>query len=413
MSKLTDLRGQLDAARKELADVFEQAGEDMDMSKVTVIEGDTAAKVEHIRAVNDKIDDYAKQLEEFNALDAMRLKGEALGEITRGAIHPTPGASRERAEQPKTLGQLFVESAAFKGYQRGSRMNPVAELDLGMNDIKATLFETSAGWAPESMRTGRVVEKALRPVQLLDLIPTAATTQAAVVYMEETTATSGAATRAEGATYVASQFALTQRSKTVRSIGTSLPITDEQLEDVAQAQSYIDGRLGFFVMQHLDDQLLNGNDIAPQLDGILGFTDLQTQAKGADPVPDAVYKAMTKVRVTGRAFPSAYVTHPNDWQQVRLLATADGIYLWGSPSEAGPERIWGLQVVQADSIAEGTGLVGDFSPAMLQLFIRRGLEVQVGYDDGDFIEGKVTVRAGLRAALVGYRGAAFCTCTGI
>ena len=413
MSKTTDLRGQLDAARKEMAEFFAQAGEDMDMSKVTLIEGDSKAKVEYLGQLYAKVNDFAVQLEEHNALEAIKLKGEQLGEITRGAIHPTPGASRQRDEQPKTLGELFVESAAFKGYQRGSRTNPLAELDLGVNDIKATLFETSAGWAPESMRTGRVVDKALRPVQLLDLIPTGATTQAAVVYMEETTATSGAATRAEGAAYVASTFVLTQRSKTVRSIGTSLPITDEQLEDVAQAQSYIDGRLGFFVMQHLDDQLLNGTDVAPQLDGILGFTDLQTQAKGSDPVPDAVYKAMTLVRVTGRAFPSAYVTHPNDWQEVRLLATADGIYLWGSPSEAGPERIWGLQVVQADSIAEGTGLVGDFSPAMLQLFIRRGLEVQVGYDDGDFIEGKVTVRAGLRAALVGYRGAAFCTVTSI
>src|SRR3990172_3636586 len=146
-------------------------------------------------------------------------------------------------------------------------------------------------------------------------------------------------------------------------IGTSIPITDEQLEDVAQAESYVNGRLGFFVRQHLDDQLLNGTDVAPQLDGILGFTDLQTQAKGADPVPDAVHKAMTKIRVTGRAFPTAYVTHPNDWQEVRLLRTADGIYIWGNPSEAGPERIWGLPVVQADVIAEGTGLLRDFPPA--------------------------------------------------
>ena len=50
---------------------------------------------------------------------------------------------------------------------------------------------------------------------------------------------------------------------------------------------------------------------------------------------------------------------------------------------------------------------------MSQLFIRRGLEVQIGYDSGDFLLGRQSVRAGLRAALVVYRGAAFCTVTGI
>ena len=411
---IKEIRGQLDDRRKKLHEIFEQAGPVMDMDKVKLLEGTSAEKVDGIRVLNDEIDDLSKQQAAFNELAGMRDRNDALSEVDRPAIHIPQGAKAARAEQTQSIGELFVASDAYKGYRRGSRApGPLSVFPLGGGQLKATLFETTAGWAPESMRTGRVVDKALRPIQLMDLIPTAQTTQAAIVYMEETTATTGAATRAEGAAYVASQLALTQRSKTVRSIGTSLPITDEQLEDVAQAQSYIDGRLGFFVMQHLDDQLLNGNDIAPQLDGILGFTDLQTQAKGADPTPDAIYKAMTKIRVTGRAFPSAFVTHPNDWQEVRLLRTADGIYIWGSPSEAGPATIWGLPVVQADSIAEGTGLVGDFSPAMLQLFIRRGLEVQVGFDDGDFIEGKVTVRAGIRAALVGYRGAAFCTVTSI
>ena len=415
---LQDISGKLEERRTKLAEIFTQAGSDLDMTKVTSINGSTAEKVEQLRNLNDEIADLQAQAEplhqQASEIERARKNAEQLGELRPHPGHAAAPADRRATVQPLSLGEMFIASDAYKGYRRGSRApGPLGVVDLAPGEIMATLFETGAGWAPESMRTGRVVDKALRPIQLADLVPTAQTTQAAIVYMEETTATTGAATRAEGATYVASTLVLTQRSKTVRSIGTSIPATDEQLEDVAQAQSYIDGRLGFFVRQELDDQLMNGTDVAPELDGILGFTDLQTQAKGADPTPDAVYKAMTKIRVTGRAFPTAYVTHPNDWQQVRLLTTADGIYIWGSPSEAGPERIWGLQVVQADVIAEGTGLVGDFSPAMIQLYIRRGLEVQVGYDSSDFVSGKVTVRAGIRAALVGFRGAAFCTVTGI
>lgn len=407
MSKLTDLRGELDATRQAVAAIFEKGGENIDL---------TAAQVDEVRALNDKMDDLAKQIEAHQELEAISKRAVQLGELRPHPGHPAP-RNTEPAAQPqaagKSLGQMFIESDAYRGYQRGMASGPMTVLDVGGPDLRATLFQTSAGWAPESLRTGRVVESALRPIQLLDLIPTADTNSAAVVYMEETTATSAAAERAEAAAYAESTLALTQKSVTVRSIGTSLPVTDEQLEDVAQAQSYVDGRLGFFIRQRLDSQVLNGDNVAPNILGILNASGLQTQAKGADPVPDAVYKAMTKVRVTGRAFPSAFVVHPNDWQDVRLLRTADGIYIWGSPAEAGPERIWGLQVVQSDAIVQNTGLVGDFSPAMLQLYIRRGLEVQVGFVNDDFTKGKQTVRAGLRAALVVYRGSAFATCTGI
>ncbi len=415
MSTLKELRGTLDDRRARLHTIFEQAGTDMDMSLVTALDGDSAAKVDAIRALNDEIDATAKEIDTLQSLEAMRDRTRDLAVVDRPAIHPTAaGGGRRLDAAPQGLGALFVNSPAYTGHVRGSRApGPMAELDIDLNGLRAANFTTSAGWAPESIRTGRVVESALRPIQVIDLVDQATTGQAAVVYMEETTATSAAAERAEAGSYAESSLALTQRSKTVRSIGTSLPVTDEQLEDVEQAQSYVEGRLGFFVLQRLDSQLLNGDDNAPNIQGYLNATNLQTQAKGADPVPDAVYKAMVKVRVTGRAFPNAAVFHPTDWQDVRLLRTADGIYIWGAPSEPGPDRIWGLTAVLSDAITLNTGLVGDFSPAMSQLYIRRGLEVQIGWVNDNFTKGMQTVRAGIRAALVIYRGAAFCTVTGI
>lgn len=416
MSTLKELRGTLDDRRARLHTIFEQAGTDMDMSQVTALDGDSAAKVDAIRALNDEIDATAKEIDTIQSLEAMAARNRELSAIDRPSIHPTAGDGRRGGFDavPRGLGALFVNSPAYTGHVRGSRApGPMAELDVDLNQLRSANFTTSAGWAPESLRTGRVVENALRPIQVIDLVDQATTGQAAVVYMEETTATSAAAERAEAGSYAESSLALTQRSKTIRSIGTSLPVTDEQLEDVEQAQSYVEGRLGFFVLQRLDSQLLLGDDNAPNIQGYLNATGLQTQAKGADPVPDAIYKAMVKVRVTGRAYPTAAVIHPTDWQDVRLLRTADGIYIWGSPSEPGPDRIWGLTVVQSDAITLNTGLVGDFSPAMSQLYIRRGLEVQIGWVNDNFTKGMQTVRAGIRAALVIYRGAAFCTVTGI
>src|SRR5690606_20295089 len=102
-----------------------------------------------------------------------------------------------------------------------------------------------------------------------------------------------------------------------------------------------------------------------------------------------------------------------DWQIVRLLRTADGLYIWGNPSEAGPERIWGLQVTQGDILAQGTAIVGDFAN-FSELAVRQGLEVKVSDSHDDyFVKGKLAIRADMRAALLWYRPAAFCSITGV
>ena len=290
---------------------------------------------------------------------------------------------------------------------------------LGLKDsprakrLVKTLFETTAGWDPETVRLPRVIEdaQAVRP-RIIDLIPFAQTGLGTVTWMEETTATLAAAEKAEGAAYAESQFVLTEQSSAVQKITDSVPVTDEQLEDVSMVQSYLDGRLRFGVRKRLSLQLLVGNGATPNLRGILNVVGIQVQVKGGDNEPDAIYKAITLVRVTGDADPNAVVLHPNDWQTIRLLQTADGIYIWGSPSEAGPERIWGLQIVQTAEETENTGLVGDFANFSM-VFERKGIDVQVGFVNDDFTKGRKTLRADMRAAFVVFRPAAFCTVTGI
>jgi HK97 family phage major capsid protein len=161
------------------------------------------------------------------------------------------------------------------------RQGNLASLEdgYGLPELKAT-FLTSSGWAPESLRTGLVVDKATRPLQVLDIIPAATTDMAVVKYMEETTRTHAGAERAENASYAESSFVLTERSETVRSIGESVPVTDEQLEDVAGSQSYLEQRLGFGVRQRLDGQIVIGGGTGSDLTGVKNKSGIQTQAKG-------------------------------------------------------------------------------------------------------------------------------------
>ncbi len=192
----------------------------------------------------------------------------------------------------------------------------------------------------------------------------------------------------------------TRRTQAVEKIAVYIPVTEEQLEDAPQAAALIDQRLPFMVQQRLDSQIINGNGSTPNLLGVLSASNLQTQARGADPDPDAIEKAMTKVRVTGRAIPSAVVMHSNNMSFLR-------------PQDSNNvSRIWGIPIVLCESIAAGTAVVGDFVNYS-NLVEKRALNVQMGWINDYFLRGMKVVRADIRVAVVWTRGAAFCSVTGL
>jgi HK97 family phage major capsid protein len=413
MKTVKELQDQLNVKRDELAKIFEGAKRKVDGEDRLELD---AKQLDDVRARNAEIDDLAVQLEDAKFVDETYQKNaREIREGNRpagGLPLNTSGKSADGRMQKevKSLGRLFVESEAYKNRER-KRDITLQLPDFDYLEAK-TLMETGAGFAPQSIRTGRIVEFAHRRPVVADLIPQTPTTQAAIVYMEETTFTNNAATRAEGGQAAESALAYTERSKAVREIAHFLPVTEIQLEDAPVVESMINNRLLTMLSLVEETQLLTGDDNAPNLGGFLTVV-TQSQAKGADPVPDAVYKGMVKVRATGFAEPSAAVFHPNDWQDVRLLRTTDGIYIWGSPADAGPERIWGLPIVNTTAQTENTCLLGDFA-LYSEIFRRRGANIKVSDSHSDFfIKGKLAVRADERLALAIYRATAFCKVTGI
>ena len=401
------------AKQQELHAIFDDAGPNLDLKAVKserlpagVTVGDTHAIAALIRKLNDELTDMGKEVDDLKATEAAAVKARG-GDKGAGERGNDQGRRGGDGADVISVGELFIKSNAFTQL-KGAKTGPLSNLDIELK----TLMTTTAGWVPETTRTGRVVDFATRPLQVSQLIPQTTTGQNAVTYMEETTFTNAAVETAEAGTYQEAALALTEASSLVRKIAVFLPVTDEQLEDESQVRGYIDNRLGFMVRQRLDLQILVGNGTPPNLRGLLNIVGIQTQAKGADPTPDAIYKAMVKVQVTGQSEPNLVVMHPNDWQDIRLLRTADGIYIWGNPSDSGPERIWGLAVAKAQALTENTGLVADTS--FLELATKRGLDIQVSNSHGTyFIEGKQAIRADLRVALVVYRPIALCTVTGI
>ena len=417
-ANLVARRNELEGKKDILQRVFDAAGGDLTFSSDVLEMLDSAdsvaAGVAKIREWNAEINDLQDGVDELVELEGIRSN---LGQVAGDLVIPQEDAhryldTRPRAYAPPALGDLVTGHDFFSAYLGDKAPRTIQFDGMGIREVRATLLETTAGWDPEDLRIGRLVDAVTRPIQILDIIPLGQTGMSTVLYMLETTRTHAAAEVAEGAAYAEDTYVYAEQSSEVRKIGTSLPFTDEQLEDVPAMQSVMNQRLTFGVRQRLDNQVIQGNGTAPNLRGVLNVVGIQTQPRGTDPVPDAIHRAMTLVRVTGRAFPSHVLMHQNDWQDIRLLRTADGIYIWGSPAEAGIARIWGLPVIESDVVTENTAIVGDFTNFSM-LFERRGIDVQLGWTGTQFTEGERTIRADLRAAFVVFRPTAFATVTGI
>lgn len=408
--QLVALRQEYDAKHKALIGLYGEAGPDREVAKIKSLAGtddekrnELVKRNKELKALEATID---AQVEVENAARDAEEREQKDKKTEGPPLHP-------RSEQePKDLGKAFVESKQFKSYHD----HPNASINFGVElgvPLK-TVISTGAGWAPESLRTGEVVPYPRREYRLLDIIPMRQTSQAAVVYMEETTRTNTATeiTESTGAA-VEATLAWTERSVTVQNIGVYIPITEQQLEDVDQVASAVNDELTSMLKERIDSQTLNGTGVAPYIAGlnVTAHASMQSVVLVGDKL-DALYNIQKRVRVTGRAIPDFVVMHPNDWEEIRIMKTDDGLYKMGNPIDAGVERVWGTPVIQTDAITEGSIITGGFR-TWAKLWEKRGVVIEVSDSHStDFIYFKRTLRASTRLCLQNTRPLAFCWLTG-
>lgn len=425
-----ELGSAMQTKQAEMAEIFEKHPD------VAQMPADEAVK---IKPLNDELSEMGERYDELKSLETARENSDAMGRKAREAVNRPDLQPVEQKGRPvayKSVGRGFTEAKAFAQWQASGSSDPVGiSVDMPTNwlhpsfkgdgsrpiDTKDVLGTDSSlatvdqQYDPEVIRIPGIVGPTEFPNRVAALFPQATTSQNAIAFMEETVTTNAAAETAEGATKPESVLGFAESSTPVRKIATWLPVTEEVFADVPALAGYVNARLRTFVLQREDSQLLTGDGIAPNLEGLLNVTGVQTQAKGVDPTPDAIHKAGTLILVNGGGMaPSDVVLHPNDWQDIRLLRTADGIYIWGSPSEPGTARIWGWPVTVTTAITENTGLVGAFASANAMIFRRESVNVRVYDQHADFaITNKLAIVAEERLALAVFRPQAFATVTGI
>ncbi len=423
-SELVQLREERDAKGKALFDLWQEAGPERDVTKIKTLDGDNSAKFAELKHRREELDAIGVKIEELAAVETeadagmayvpgtnRKSAGTAIGPDRTDMAEARPVSANVKALLGESAGLKALREGGLKGHHVLFEIEDPDSAESFLQGVKATIALTDM--APLSARQPTIVPSAQNRIVVSDLMAPGTTDSNTVSYFEEPTFTNAAAETAEATAKPEGTLDFTERTDTVRKIATWIPITDEALNDNAQLRSYVEGRLVYMVRQREEQQLITGNGTPPNIQGILNRSGIQTQAKGADPTPDAFFKAFTKVAVTGDADPDGFVIHPNDWQDVRLLRTADGIYIFGNPNDDIPVRMWGYPGRVTTGITENTGLVGAFR-TYSQVFRREGLRVIASTEHASFfVENKVALLAETRLALAVYRPAAFASVTGI
>lgn len=211
----------------------------------------------------------------------------------------------------------------------------------------------------------------------------------------------GADTVAETVRKPQKDIDFTEAGKKVEKIAVIYKASKESLADIPGMRAEINSDGVDEVNLKLDEQILKGNGVSPNLSGIMGYAPTFTVPAGfVDTVPlasnyDAIYTIATVIRTSSFITPNIAVINDLDYARMMMLKDpTTGVYL-APPSFAVGDRIGSVRVVPDPSMPEGQFLVGDFGRVILR--IREELGVQIGYENDDFTRNLVTILMEMRA----------------
>ena len=294
----------------------------------------------------------------------------------------------------KSLGLTVVESPEFKSLLgsfpegRVPAKSRVQSSPISVKSLFTGASSTSAGAFVVNERTDIVEMLGRKPLTIRSLVSNRRTTSDTVEFVQETSHTNAAAVVAEATSSAAptatagnggavtftnasgggykpeGAWAFAVVSAVVKTIAEWVPVTKRALADVAQLEGLINQELQADIVEAEEDQILNGNGSGENFTGITATSGIQTQAWSTD-LFTTIRKGVTKARTVGRVNPTALVLNPADAERIDLAQDGNDRYYYGGPQAIGQRTIWGVPVVESESQTEGTGLLGDFSKAVI------------------------------------------------
>lgn len=397
------MRGPDHPEGKSVAELAAEVKADFDkkFDEVKAIATDAIGKAEKAEALSES--EKAKADEALTALNEAKAR---LDELEQKADRQK-GSDEPRT--PRTPGYKFVEDEAVQNFMA----NPSAGKSVAV-DVKAIIgggtgdVMGAAGDLVVPDRTG-LISPPSRELTVRDLLTPGRTSASSIQYPQETGFTNAAAPVAEDGTLKPqSDIKFDIKTSVVTTIAHWVLATRQILDDAPMLQSYIDGRLRYGLKYAEELQLLHGDGLGVNLNGIYTQATLMTDPGTVANATKLDVLRMAMLQASLAEYPATgIVVHPTDWAGIELTKDTTGRYIIGDPKSEAAARVWGLPVVATQAMLLDKFLVGAFK-AGAQIFDRQNATVELSTEDADnFRKNLVTILAEERLALAVYRPQAF------
>lgn len=421
---LDEAKAQLDQKRGAINEITIQAGTEGDWAKVSAVTGTLDEKLAQFAQLGDERDALANHITKLeNAAMAGRInqaewmRSQGLAVPTLGDIDASNRAATAHARGDRFNLQHYLstnrEAKNFLTNPQGSHTFRVPGLGIAaFQNMISTLDVAQTQYDPNY-----VAQMGTQEPTVADLLVQGETTAAVIKYLAETTFSNAAQEVTEGALKPLEDIQYTPMTEEVATIADFIPVPKQTLADVPQIDTEFRTRLRYSVQYRLDRQILVGDGVDPNLQGIMNRTYVQTYARAStESNIEAVLTGAAMVEGSegaGFANPTAIVMHPKDWLKIRLAQGTTGTFILGPVNTAIMKQLDGIPVVTTTAMTLHTALVGAFRP-YATLLMREGLAVTMSTEHDDYFRRNlVALLAELRAAIKVTRPSAFCKVTNL
>ena len=367
-NRITMLKERAEAESKRAREVAEKAAEEnreMTDDERGVYDG-------AMKSLHDVLDG----IKAVKADDAVMAQAKEFADSVGVATAPDVKA------RVKSLGLTVIESPEFKsmlgGFPDGRipAKSRVQSAPISVKSLFTGASSTSAGAFVVNERTDILEMLGRKPLTIRNLVSNRRTSSDTVEFVAETahtnaaavvpeaTSSAGDASTSAGGYKPEGSWAFEVRTAVVKTIAEWVPVTKRAMADVAQLEGLINDELRADIVEAEENQVLNGNGQGENFTGINNVSGIQTQSFSTD-LFETLRKSVTKLRTVGRVNPTAVVLHPEDAEAIDLAQDGESRYYYGGPQSIGQRTVWGVPVVESESQAAGTALMGDFSKAVI------------------------------------------------